>query len=277
MNINTQYLVTDPERLKVIGPNWMNPTEITFHNTYNDASASAEVRNVRNNSTGTSFHTAVDDFEVQQVVPFDRNAWHAGDGTYGAGNRNSIGVEICYSMSGGERYRKAELNAIEHISDLMVRFNIPISKVKTHQERNGKYCPHRMLDEGRVGWFKEQCERRANEKRNGGGGAPIEQPKPKPEPTPTPKPPTGDYDSSWFTKETGTFVTNTTIKLRTAPFTSAGVIATLPAGSPVNYNGFGIEYDGHVWIRQPRGNGYGYLATGESRNGKRVNYWGTFK
>lgn len=78
MNINTQYLVTDPERLKVIGPNWMNPTEITFHNTYNDASASAEVRNVRNNSTGTSFHTAVDDFEVQQVVPFDRNAWHAG-------------------------------------------------------------------------------------------------------------------------------------------------------------------------------------------------------
>lgn len=87
----------------------------------------------------------------------------------------------------------------------------------------------------------------------------------------------GGYDSSWFTKETGTFVTNTTIKLRTAPFTSADVIATLPAGSTVNYNGFGIEYDGYVWIRQPRSNGYGYLATGESKGGKRQNYWGTFK
>ncbi len=38
----------------------------------------------------------------------------------------------------------------------MDTFNIPISRVKTHQERNGKYCPHRMLDEGRVEWFKSQ-------------------------------------------------------------------------------------------------------------------------
>jgi len=276
MNINTQYLVTDKARLEVIGPNWMNPTEITFHNTYNDASASAEVRNVRNNSTGTSFHTAVDDFEVQQVVPFDRNAWHAGDGGSGRGNRHSIGVEICYSKSGGERYRKAELNAIDHISDLMVRFDIPISKVKTHQERNGKYCPHRMLDEGRVQWFKNQCEAMANSKRNGGGYVP-----PVTEPSkPDTKPPTssggGAYDSSWFTKESGTFKTNTAIKLRTAPFTGASVIATLPAGSTVNYNGYGIEAEGYVWIRQPRSNGYGYLATGESSGGRRQNYWGKF-
>jgi len=179
MKINTQYLVTDNDRLKVIAPYEMNPTEITFHNTYNDASASAEVRNVRNNSTGTSFHTAVDDFEVQQVVPFNRNAWHAGDGVSGTGNRKSIGVEICYSKSGGSRYRKAELNAIDHISDLMIRFGIPISKVKTHQERNGKYCPHRMLDEGRVAWFKNELVKAVNIKKAGGSvEAPIkEEPK----------------------------------------------------------------------------------------------------
>ncbi|WKV24081.1 N-acetylmuramoyl-L-alanine amidase [Bacillus phage PSYJ-YH] len=167
MQIKTDYLVTSPSRWEALAPYSMNPTEITFHNTYNDASALNEVKNVYNNSKGTSFHTAVDDKEVQQVIPFNRNAWHSGDGGSGAGNRKSIGVEICYSMSGGTRYRKAELNAIEHISDLMVKFNIPISKVKTHQERNGKYCPHRMLDEGRVQWFKQQCEKRANEKRNG--------------------------------------------------------------------------------------------------------------
>lgn len=167
MQIKTDYLVTSPKRWEALAPYSMTPTEITFHNTYNDASALNEVKNVFNNSTGTSFHTAVDDKEVQQVIPFNRNAWHSGDGGSGAGNRKSIGVEICYSKSGGERYRKAELNAIDHISDLMVKFNIPISKVKTHQERNGKYCPHRMLDEGRVGWFKAQCEKKANEKRNG--------------------------------------------------------------------------------------------------------------
>lgn len=168
MQIKTEYLVTSESRLKDLGPHSMTPTEITFHNTYNDATALNEVKNVYNNSTGTSFHTAVDDKEVQQVIPFNRNAWHSGDGASGAGNRKSIGVEICYSKSGGERYRKSELNAIDHISDLMVKFNIPISKVKTHQERNGKYCPHRMLDEGRVDWFKNQLVKAVANKKGGG-------------------------------------------------------------------------------------------------------------
>ncbi|MGN4782491.1 N-acetylmuramoyl-L-alanine amidase [Bacillus cereus] len=149
-------MIVPESRYGVLCPYEMNPTEITFHNTYNDAPAINERNNVANNSTGTSFHVAVDDKEAIQLIPFNRNAWHAGDGTNGRGNRHSIGVEICYSKSGGERYRKAELNAIKVIRQLMDTFNIPISRVKTHQERNGKYCPHRMLDEGRVEWFKSQ-------------------------------------------------------------------------------------------------------------------------
>ncbi|AXF39889.1 N-acetylmuramoyl-L-alanine amidase [Bacillus phage vB_BthS_BMBphi] len=173
MQIKTDYLVTSPSRWEALAPYSMNPTEITFHNTYNDASALNEVKNVYNNSTGTSFHTAVDDKEVQQVIPFNRNAWHAGDGASGRGNRHSIGVEICYSKSGGDRYRLAEKNAIDHISDLMIKFNIPIEKVKTHQERSGKYCPHRMLDEGRVKWFKDQLVSAVNFKKNGGGNVVV--------------------------------------------------------------------------------------------------------
>ncbi|HDR4868776.1 TPA: N-acetylmuramoyl-L-alanine amidase [Bacillus cereus] len=157
-----KQMLVPQSRYDALCPYEMNPTEITFHNTYNDASAINERNNVANNSTGTSFHIAVDDKEAIQLIPFNRNAWHAGDGANGRGNRNSIGVEICYSMSGGERYRKAELNAVEVIAQLMIQFDIPISKVKTHQERNGKYCPHRMLDEGRVQWFKNQCASRAS-------------------------------------------------------------------------------------------------------------------
>ncbi|PHA96848.1 peptidoglycan recognition protein family protein, partial [Bacillus pseudomycoides] len=127
-------MLVPESRYSVLCPNAMNPTEITFHNTYNDATALNERNNVANNSTGTSFHIAVDDKEAIQLIPFNRNAWHAGDGVNGQGNRHSIGVEICYSMSGGERYRKAELNAVQVIRQLMDMFNIPISKVKTHQE-----------------------------------------------------------------------------------------------------------------------------------------------
>ncbi len=44
------------------------------------------------------FHIAVDDKEAVQGIPLERNAWHCGDGG-GNGNRKSIGVEICYSLS----------------------------------------------------------------------------------------------------------------------------------------------------------------------------------
>ncbi|PFD09212.1 N-acetylmuramoyl-L-alanine amidase [Bacillus cereus] len=162
-----KQMLVPQSRYDVLCPYEMNPTEITFHNTYNDAPAINERNNVANNSTGTSFHIAVDDKEAIQLIPFNRNAWHAGDGANGRGNRHSIGVEICYSLSGGDRYRKAELNAIKVIRQLMDQFNIPISKVKTHQERNGKYCPHRMLDEGRVAWFKSQLTQ-ASQKEDGG-------------------------------------------------------------------------------------------------------------
>ncbi|MGA5663702.1 peptidoglycan recognition protein family protein, partial [Bacillus bombysepticus] len=126
-----KQMLVPQSRYDALCPYEMNPTEITFHNTYNDAPAINERNNVANNSTGTSFHIAVDDKEAIQLILFNRNAWHAGDGANGRGNRHSIGIEICYSMSGGERYRKAELNAIEVIAQLMIQFDIPISKVKT--------------------------------------------------------------------------------------------------------------------------------------------------
>ncbi|PFJ08263.1 N-acetylmuramoyl-L-alanine amidase [Bacillus cereus] len=85
------------------------------------------------------------------------------------------------------------------------------------------------------------------------------------------------YDSNWFTKQDGVFKLNTSIKLRTEPFTDAPVIATLNAGDEVKYDAFGYERDGYVWLRQKRSDGYGYIASGETSNGKRISSWGSFK
>ncbi|WP_234449319.1 peptidoglycan recognition protein family protein, partial [Staphylococcus haemolyticus] len=116
------------------------------------------------NDNQVSFHIAVDDKEAVQGIPLERNAWHAGDGN-GNGNRKSIGVEICYSLSGGDRYYKAEDNAAIVVAQLMKQYNIPISKVRTHQSWSGKYCPHRMLAEGRWNSFIERVQNAYN-----GGG-----------------------------------------------------------------------------------------------------------
>ena len=130
-------------------PNHMDAEYITIHNTYNDASAANEVSYMIGNTSSTSFHFAVDDKEVRQGIPTDRNAWHTGDGTNGTGNRKSIGVEICYSKSGGPKYRAAEKLAIKFVAQLLKERGWGIDRVRKHQDWSGKYCPHRILDEGR--------------------------------------------------------------------------------------------------------------------------------
>lgn len=130
-------------------PYTMTPTRIVVHNTANDASAANEVAYMVRNNNETSFHYAVDDVEVVQGIPENRNAWHSGDGGKGKGNREGIAIEICYSKSGGEKFTKAEANAVELIVDILKRYGWGIDKVTKHQDYNGKYCPHRTLD---LGW-----------------------------------------------------------------------------------------------------------------------------
>lgn len=129
-------------------PYSMNPQYITVHNTANDASARNEVTYMRNNNSSTSFHVAVDDKEVVRGVPFNRNAWHAGDGNSGTGNRKSIGIEICYSKSGGARFDAAEQNAAEYIASLLKSYGWGVDRVKRHKDWSGKDCPHRTIDYG---------------------------------------------------------------------------------------------------------------------------------
>lgn len=129
-------------------PYSMNPTRIVVHNTANDAPAKNEIAYMHRNNMEASFHFAVDDKEAVQGIELNRNAWHASDGN-GKGNREGIAIEICYSKSGGDKFIKAEQNAVELIVDILKRYGWGIDKVTKHQDYNGKYCPHRTLD---MGW-----------------------------------------------------------------------------------------------------------------------------
>lgn len=130
-------------------PYEMTPTRIVVHNTANDASARNEIAYMTNNDYETSFHYAVDDKEIVQGLPENRNGWHSSDGN-GKGNREGIAIEICYSKSGGDRFIKAEQNAVDLIVDILKRYGWGIDRVTKHQDYgNHKYCPHRTLD---MGW-----------------------------------------------------------------------------------------------------------------------------
>lgn len=123
-------------------PYKMNVQYITFHNTDNDAPAKNEVAYMISNDKQVSFHVAVDDVEAIQGIPFDRNAWHCGDGN-GKGNRSSIGVEICYNSLGSNnaKFKKAEDNAVEVCAKLLKDNGLGIDRLKPHKFWSGKNCP----------------------------------------------------------------------------------------------------------------------------------------
>lgn len=105
----------------------------------------------------------------------------------------------------------------------------------------------------------------------------IETPKPVVKPQGTPKSFYDDLGVCWyFEKGKFTVTVDEGIVLRWGATTNSTKIAVLPKGSVVEYDA--VTHDGgYVWIRQPRSNGYGYLPTGRSFNGLRIDYWGKFE
>ncbi|MBC9025721.1 N-acetylmuramoyl-L-alanine amidase [Bacillus subtilis] len=159
MTISVKKNLVSEAKYALKCPNAMTAEYITIHNTANDASAANEISYMIGNKSSTSFHFAVDDKEVRQGLPTNRNAWHTGDGKYGTGNRKSIGVEICYSKSGGAKYKAAEKLAIKFVAQLLKERGWGIDRVRKHQDWNGKYCPHRILKEGRWNAVKAAIEK----------------------------------------------------------------------------------------------------------------------
>ncbi|WP_238785728.1 GH25 family lysozyme [Lactiplantibacillus plantarum] len=68
-----------------------------------------------------------------------------------------------------------------------------------------------------------------------------------------------------WVKETKTYTLKTAVKLRTSASTSSSAITIMPAGTTVKTDQAIIQ-GGYRWVRQPRFNGYGYLATGPASN-----------
>lgn len=139
----------NPGKYWLKSPYEMEAELIVVHNTENDASAQDEIAYMIRNDSEVSFHYAIDDKEIVQGIPENRNSWNAGDGGNGKGNRKGIAIEICYSESGGDRFIKAEKLAAKFIASKLKEKGWGIDKVKKHQDFNGKYCPHRTLD---MGW-----------------------------------------------------------------------------------------------------------------------------
>ena len=85
----------------------------------------------------------------------NRNAFAAGDGAYGLGNRTGIHIEIAKDndTDSKEEWQKARDNGARLAAELLHKYGWGIDHLKKHQDykmTDGtyKYCPHKILDEG---------------------------------------------------------------------------------------------------------------------------------
>ncbi len=124
----------------------MQASYIIIHNTANNACAVNEACNMLKNSRKYSFHYVVDDKEIIKCLPENRCSLSVNNDT---ANKCGISIEICYSLSGGQRFDLAQKNAAKLTAEILARYSWGIEKIKKHQDFDRSYCPHRTLD---IGW-----------------------------------------------------------------------------------------------------------------------------
>lgn len=177
MKYTQRHLDRTPHNLKYKYGESFKATEITYHQTSNKAPAINE-RNYLNNRTDKQyigFHIVVDDKQAIECLPLNIQSWHSGDGSNGAGNMKSIGIEIAYSTHDDVNLRnKAIENGAEVIAKVMKDYNIPLNKVKSHYDRSKKNCPHDIRGRYGESKFRNLIQQKYNELVNGQTTQPTE-------------------------------------------------------------------------------------------------------
>lgn len=167
------YLI-DESMYSLKSPYEMTPVGICIHNTAGDRTARAEIDDMGTNSKEVSFHIAIDDKEALIAIPLNRNAWHAGDGLYGEGNRRYISIEICYSYSKYDLFDIAEARAIKEVALLLKKYNWTVDNVRKHKDFSATECPKRTCE---LGWERFLNKVKEEYEKIGGAEVPKNLPK----------------------------------------------------------------------------------------------------
>lgn len=137
-------------------PYVMAPKTIVIHNAATPGGTAKALNNAQhNNKDYKSWHFSVDNKDIIESLPLNRNAFATGDGAFGYGNRTGIHIEIAMDndCDSQEEWEAAKKNGAKLTAILLKRYGWTTEQVSKHQDykmSDGtfKYCPHKILDEG---------------------------------------------------------------------------------------------------------------------------------
>jgi N-acetylmuramoyl-L-alanine amidase len=101
--------------------------------------------NIDNDSV-TSWHYVIAQDTIIRAIPDNENAWHAGDGSNGKGNRSSLGIELCESGD----FEHTVRTAAKFIALKLKDKGLGVASVVPHKHWKGKNCPRLLLNR----WFE---------------------------------------------------------------------------------------------------------------------------
>lgn len=265
-------------------PYAMNPLYVAVHNTGNTASARNEAAYHNSNNAQVSYHVAIDDKEAVQLIPFNRTAWHAGDGMRN-GNMRSIGIEICYSMDNGysgsksARYKAAEENAALYIAHVLKQYGWGMDRLKRHYDWSGKDCPHKMHATNSYQAFRNRVQAHLNALNKGAvASKPSAKPASKKKSANTGGWKKNKYGTQYMKKK-GTWKNGSTRVMSRfgSPFRSAPEGGWANPGWKCNYDEI-VRQDGHIWLGYTVSGKRKYIPvkTWNSKTGEVGKDWGTF-
>lgn len=184
---------TPVSKYPIKAPYAMKPIGICIHETDNNATARNEIAYMKRNNNYTSFHVAIDENEVVQSIPFNRNAWAAGDGANGIGNRRYLHFEICRNKDNGfdgpisQRLEKAYENAALYTAYVLIQEKWNTSVLRQHFDFTGKNCPRKIRKYNRWNWFKRRVDHHMREIQGKNNVVEEEKPEIPPKDTPSVK------------------------------------------------------------------------------------------
>ncbi len=108
----------------------------------------------QDDARAASWNYQIDAYSIYQSFEDDVICWHAGDGTsYGTGNTNGIGIEMCVNRDGN--YEGTIHNNAKLVASLMLKYNLNLDNVKRHYDMSGKECPSYLIRTSRWEEFVE--------------------------------------------------------------------------------------------------------------------------
>ena len=130
-----------------------NPTSITIHNDAGRASAKDYENSLKgadqNRLNNGIAHIYADSGHIWYAIEPDRIAYHVGDGvSKKSGNWNSVGIEVCQSMSASDKeFMANEQVVLQEVARLLKKYNLPANRntVMLHLQFSPTSCPHRSL------------------------------------------------------------------------------------------------------------------------------------